>query len=69
MKPEDLQDINKLPRLKYLNLAFNDLTWLPDPFFELKNLEHLDLRYNKFPEDIQEQINKAFPNTKIIWRS
>jgi Leucine-rich repeat (LRR) protein len=69
MKPEDLQHINKLPRLKYLNLAFNDLTWLPEPFFELKNLEHLDLRYNKFPEDIQVRINKAFPNTKIIWKS
>lgn len=68
MKPEDLQDINKLPRLKHLNLFANDLTWLPETFFELKNLEVLDLRYNKFPEAVQERINKAFPNTQIIWK-
>lgn len=68
MKPEDLQHINKLPQLKYLDLSFNDLTWLPETFFELKNLQHLDLRYNKFPGDVQERINKAFPDTKIIWQ-
>lgn len=69
MKPEDLQDINKLQQLKYLNLFANGLTRLPESFFELKNLETLDLRYNKFPTDVQERINTAFAGTKIIWRS
>ena len=69
MKPEELQDINKLKQLKFLDLSFNDLTSLPDTFFELQQLETLDLRYNKFPEELQARINQAFSNTKIIWKS
>lgn len=69
MNPEELQDIYKLHQLKYLDLSFNDLAYLPDTFFQLEHLEYLDLRYNKFPEEVQERINKAFSNTQIIWRS
>ncbi|MBO9202445.1 MULTISPECIES: leucine-rich repeat domain-containing protein [Niastella] len=69
MKWEELQDIHKLQNLKYLDLSFNDLTKLPDTFYQLQRLEYVDLRYNKFPEEIQTQINQAFPNTQIRWKS
>jgi len=68
MKEEDLKDIYKLEKLKSLDLSFNHLTWLPDEVFKLRNLELIDLQYNKFPDDVREAIIKALPNTKIIWR-
>lgn len=69
MKPEELEGINKLQQLKYLDLSFNNLSSLPDTFFQLKNLEFLDLQYNQFPEDVKERITQQFPDTKIIWKS
>jgi Leucine-rich repeat (LRR) protein len=68
MKPGELQEINKLKHLKYLDLSYNDLPSLPETFFGLQQLETLDLRYNKFPEELQERINQAFPTTKITWK-
>lgn len=69
MKPEELQDIYLLEHLKYLDLSFNNLSWLPDTFYELQHLEYLDLQYNKFPEDVQERITQAFPDAEIIFMS
>lgn len=69
MKPEELQDIYKLQQLKHLDLSSNDLSYLPDTFFQLKNLEYLDLGGNQFPEDVQAKITQAFPDTRIIWMS
>lgn len=68
MQPEELKDIYKLEKLKSLDLSFNHLTWLPDEFFQLKNLEFIDLQYNKFPEFVKENIIKAFPNATIVWQ-
>ncbi|ACU62066.1 leucine-rich repeat domain-containing protein [Chitinophaga pinensis] len=67
MKPEDLQDIHKLQRLKYLDLSFNGLAWLPETFFELQHLEHLNLKYNNFPDEVKERINTTFSGTTINW--
>ncbi|TWW00598.1 leucine-rich repeat domain-containing protein [Chitinophaga pinensis] len=65
--PEDVQDINKLPGLKYLDLSFNELPYLPETIYELKALEYLDLRYNKFSEEEKEKIMQGFPATKIVF--
>ncbi|SFM78930.1 Leucine rich repeat-containing protein [Chitinophaga sp. YR627] len=67
MQPEDLQDIHKLQQLKYLNLSSNGLTWLPETFFELKHLEHLNLKYNKFPEEVKQKISTTFSGISITW--
>ncbi|MBT1710321.1 hypothetical protein KK062_18890 [Fulvivirgaceae bacterium PWU5] len=68
MKPEELQDIYKLEKLKNLDLSFNHLTWLSEEFFQLKNLEFIDLQYNKFPDSVKENIIKAFPKATIVWQ-
>jgi Leucine-rich repeat (LRR) protein len=67
--PEDIQDLNKLPRLKYLDLAFNKLPYLPETIYELKALEFLDLRYNAFSEEEQAKIIAGFPGVKINFQS
>lgn len=67
IKPEELAEINKLPNLRYLDLSFNNLDSLPETFYELKNLKELDLRYNKFSQEVQERIRNAFPETEITW--
>jgi len=67
MQPEDLQDIHKLQQLKYLDLSSNGLTWLPETFFELQRLEHLNLKYNKFPDEVKQRINTTFSGTTITW--
>lgn len=67
MQPEDLQDIHKLQQLKYLNLSSNGLTWLPETFFKLQHLEHLNLKYNKFPDEVKDRINTTFSGTAITW--
>ncbi len=43
--------------MKFLYLANNDLTFLPDAIFKLKNLELLDLDSNNI-KNIPEKINK-----------
>jgi Leucine-rich repeat (LRR) protein len=69
MKPEELQDIYLLEHLKYLDLSFNNLSWLPETIYQLKDLKYLDLQYNNFPEDVKERIIQAFPNAEVILMS
>ncbi|HEX6427037.1 MAG TPA: hypothetical protein VF008_05095, partial [Niastella sp.] len=68
MKEEELHDINKLPNLKFLDLSFNNLSWLPDTIFELKNLEFLDLRYNRLPASERLKIANKLPKCTIDFR-
>ncbi|MBT1686833.1 leucine-rich repeat domain-containing protein [Dawidia soli] len=68
MKPEELRGISKLEKLKSLDLSFNHLTGLPEEFFQLKNLEYIDLQYNKFTDDVKERITRTFPTANIVWQ-
>jgi Leucine-rich repeat (LRR) protein len=68
MKEEELHDIDKLPNLKFLDLSFNNLTWLPDTIFECKNLEFLDLRYNRLPVSERLKIANKLPKCTIDFR-
>lgn len=67
MKWEELADINKLKNLRYLDLSFNNLTALPESFYELKNLTYIDLRYNSFSPEEQEKVKKTFDKAEIVW--
>lgn len=67
--PEDIQDLNKLPRLKYLDLSFNNLPYLPETIYELKSLEYIDLRYNSFGEEDKAKITGGFPGVQLIFNS
>jgi Leucine-rich repeat (LRR) protein len=68
MKEEELHDINKLSNLKFLDLSFNNLSWLPDTIFECKNLEFLDLRYNRLPVSERLKIANNLPGCTIDFR-
>ncbi|HEX6432019.1 MAG TPA: leucine-rich repeat domain-containing protein, partial [Niastella sp.] len=68
MKEEELHDIDKLPNLKFLDLSFNNLSWLPDTLFECKNLEFLDLRYNRLPVSERLKIANKLPGCTIDFR-
>lgn len=67
MTPEDLQDINNLQRLTWLDLSYNALLYLPNTFYELKNLTYIDLRHNSFPDDVKERITNTFPQANITF--
>lgn len=66
IKPEDLQDIDQLPNLRYLDLSYNNLTDLPDSFFTLSKLEYVDLRSNLFTAEVLDKIKAAFPKATLL---
>ncbi|MBW8686476.1 leucine-rich repeat domain-containing protein [Chitinophaga rhizophila] len=63
--PDDIRELNRLPKLKYLDISFNELPYLPETIYELKSLEYIDLRYNCFSEAEQNKIVQQFPGVKI----
>ena len=64
MQPEDLNGIDNLANLKYLDIAWNKLNVIPPEIFKLKKLEHIKLNGNNFPES---ELKKLMaPNPKIV---
>lgn len=69
LKAEHLKGISNLQQLKVLDLSFNDLSSLPEEILTLKNLQFLDLQYNRLPFSERLAIAKALPGCTIDYRS
>ncbi|WP_405181654.1 leucine-rich repeat domain-containing protein [Nocardia sp. NBC_01377] len=54
----------RMPGLRRLDLAFNDLTTLPESFFGLRHLESVDLRYVELDEPTLERLRADFPDLR-----
>ncbi|SEW34543.1 WGR domain-containing protein, predicted DNA-binding domain in MolR [Chitinophaga sp. YR573] len=63
-----LEGISKLKHLKVLNLSFNGLINLPEEIFTMKNLQFLDLRYNRLATAERLKISKNLPGCTIDFR-
>lgn len=69
LKAEHLEGISGLQQLKALDLSFNDLSSLPAEILTLKNLQFLDLQYNRLPFSERFSIAKALPGCTIDFRN
>jgi len=68
LKPEQLEGISNLVNLKVLDLSFNHLASLPEEIFALKNLQFLNLRYNRLSTAERLRISKNLPGCTIDFR-
>ncbi len=69
MRPESLAGIHRFAKLKWLDLSFNELSALHEDFFNLRQLEYLNLQYNPLPAAVRARIAKTYPHTKIDFRN
>ncbi|WP_405717822.1 leucine-rich repeat domain-containing protein [Streptomyces sp. NBC_01537] len=54
----------RMPGLRRLGLAFNDLTTLPESFFRLRHLEAVDLRYTVLDGPTTDRLRAVFPHVR-----
>jgi len=59
------ETICNLIHLKKLNLDNNKIEFIPDEFFELKNLKELGIRGNKLSDEMKAKIKAVFPFAQI----
>ncbi|MEU1518366.1 leucine-rich repeat domain-containing protein [Streptomyces sp. NPDC005811] len=54
----------RMPRLRRLDLSFNELTTLPESLFRLRHLEALDLRYTVLDKPTTDRLHAVFPDIR-----
>ena len=59
-------EIGQLKKLRVLLLRNNNLTSLPESFFDL-NLKELNLEGNKFSTELKSRISATFKNAEISY--
>lgn len=64
-KPEFFQGIGKFKNLKKLDMSFCNLNGFPEDFFEIKNLESLNIEYNSIPKSQIDKLKKICPDIEI----
>lgn len=65
--PDDA--FSKMPKLRVLDLSFNELTRLPESFYALTDLESVDLRYTHLDKPTLERLRTTFPRVKLDLRN
>ncbi|WP_326767381.1 leucine-rich repeat domain-containing protein [Streptomyces sp. NBC_01591] len=55
----------RTPNLRHLDLAFNELTTLPEPFFALRHLEFANFRGTKLGRPTLDRLRATFPRTRL----
>jgi tetratricopeptide (TPR) repeat protein len=58
----------RTPRLKRVDLSFNPIETLPDPFYRLTDLEFVDLQYTKLDGATLDRIAATFPRVRMDLR-
>ncbi|MGW2180621.1 leucine-rich repeat domain-containing protein [Streptomyces sp. NPDC001732] len=65
--PEDA--FARTPNLRRIDLSFNELTTLPEPFFALRRLEFADLQATRLDRPTLDRLRATFPRTRLDLRS
>ncbi|MGY3677834.1 Leucine-rich repeat (LRR) protein [Streptomyces sp. TE33382] len=55
----------RMPRLRRLDLSFNELTTLPESLYRLTHLEYINLSYTKLDTTTVDRLRKALPELHI----
>ncbi|MGW1350029.1 leucine-rich repeat domain-containing protein [Streptomyces sp. NPDC002409] len=58
----------RTPNLRHIDLAFNELTTLPEAFFALRHLESVNLRDTELDRPTLDRLRATFPGTRIDLR-
>ncbi|MFG3497266.1 hypothetical protein [Streptomyces sp. NPDC047928] len=58
----------RTPNLRHIDLSFNELTTLPEPFFALRHLAFVGLRYSRLDQSTLERLRGTFPAVRIDLR-
>lgn len=69
LTPAHLEGISKLTNLKILNLSFNTLQELPNEIYQMKQLQFIDLQYNKLSITQRLTLVKHLPNCQFDFRN
>lgn len=64
--PDDA--FSRMPGLRYVDLSFNELTTLPEPFYALRHLEFAGLQYTKLDRPTLDRLRTRFPHTRLDLR-
>lgn len=62
--PEDA--FARMPGLRHLDLSFNELAALPEPFFALRRLESANLRSTRLDGPTVDRVRAAFPEAYLV---
>ncbi|SEP96168.1 Leucine rich repeat-containing protein [Streptomyces sp. yr375] len=60
--PDDA--FSRMPGLRRIGLSFNELTTLPESFFELRHLEAADLRHTALDRPTTDRLRTVFPDCR-----